>query len=425
MFIFSKSRKNINWFTVINGYLVQFFMALFVLKVDFGIAILNKISNEIIKFLSSTYAGTDFVYGHLSSPPKICGINEVFIFKILQVLIFFNAVVVILNYFNIISIILKYISGVIRLVLGISSVESFNACACVLLGMTEGPILIKNYIPKMTLSELHTLCSSGFACIAGSLFAAYISLGACPVYLITSSLLSAPGSIAASKLLYPETEESVLQKEKDINIEEEKGNLLEKVSTEAIIAAGWIAAIGANLIVFLALLFFLDNSIQYFGDLVGIKDISFSLLLGYAFYPLAYLMGVSDGSENILGVAKLMGTKTFLNEFIAYRKLGEMVSIKPSILTEKSAMIATFALCGFSNISSIGIQLAVLGSMAPSRKVDLAKIIVRSLVTGSISTFWTATLAGIIIGNPTICKPAAHNSECLDIEKAIDFMKNY
>lgn len=320
--------------------------------------------------------------------------NGVFAFKILQVLIFFNTAVVILNHFNIIGTILKYISGFIHFVLGTTSVESFNACACVLLGMTEGPILVKNYIPKMTLSELHAICSSGFSCIAGSLLAAYINLGACPSYLFTSSILSAPGSIAASKLLYPETEESTLKDENNLNIEKNKGNLLEKISSEAVVAAGWVVAIASNLVVFLSLLYFLDNTIEYFGDCVGISNLTFSLILGYIFYPLAFLMGISDGSENILEVAKLMGTKTFLNEFIAYQKLGEIVSVSKPLLTPKSTMIATFALCGFSNIGSIGIQLAVLGSMAPTRKSDIASVIIRSLITGAISTFWTAALAG-------------------------------
>uniref|UniRef100_A0A0K0E4U4 Sodium/nucleoside cotransporter n=1 Tax=Strongyloides stercoralis TaxID=6248 RepID=A0A0K0E4U4_STRER len=425
MFTFSKSRKNINWNTVINGYLVQFFIAIFVFKIGIGVTLLEKFSNECVKFLSVTYKGTDFVYGHLSSPPKICGVGEIFAFKTLQVLIFFNTTVVILNHFNIIGRTLKYISGIIRFVLGTTSVESFNACACVLLGMTEGPVLVKNYISKMTLSELHTICSSGFSCIAGSLFAAYINLGACPNYLLTSSILSAPGSIAASKLLYPETEESTLKNDNNLIIEKHKGNLLEKISSEAVIAAGWVVAIAANLVVFLAILYFLDNTVEYFGDRIGINNLSFSLILGYAFYPLAFLMGVTDGSENVLEVAKLMGTKTFLNEFIAYQKLGELIAISPQLLTAKSAMIATFALCGFSNIGSIGIQLAILGSMAPTRKVDIANIIIRSLITGSISTFWTATLAGIIIEEPHVCSPKSYNKECFDIDKGITILKNY
>uniref|UniRef100_A0A0N4Z014 Sodium/nucleoside cotransporter n=1 Tax=Parastrongyloides trichosuri TaxID=131310 RepID=A0A0N4Z014_PARTI len=394
MFLFSNSRSHIKWNTVINGYLIQLVMALIVLRFEIGALIFEKISNEIVRFLSVTYKGTDFVYGFLSSPPAICGMNGIFAFKTLQVIVFFNTVVITLNHFNIIPTILKYLSGIIRFILGTTATESFNACACVLFGMTEGPIMIKSYMPKMTLSELHAMCCSGFSCIAGSLFAAYISLGACPSYLLSSSILSAPGSLAASKLLFPETEVSCLQKESDLVIDETEGNLLEKISTGAVVAAGWVVAIVANLMIFLAILQFFDNSIYYLGDLVGVENLSFSLLLGYMFYPLAYIMGVSEGPEEVLRVAKLMGTKTFLNEFIAYQKLGELVSHNPSLLSPKSTMIATFALCGFSNISSIGVQLAVLGNMAPTRKVDLAKVMVRSLIAGSISTFWTATLAG-------------------------------
>jgi len=263
------------------------------------------------------------------------------------------------------------------------------------------------------------LMTSGFSCIAGSLFAAYIAFGACPNYLLSATFMSAPGSLACSKLLYPETENSQLKNVEDLELPQgEENNALECISNGAIAAVEIVMAILANLIVFLALLAFLDAVIGYSGELIGYSEWSLELFLSYLFFPLAFIMGVTENTDETLRVAQLMGTKTALNEFIAYRKLGQMVQDK--LLSQKSAMIATYALAGFSNFSSIGIQLGVLGSIAPARKSLLASIALRALFAGCISCFMTASLAGVLVENPVYCKGTLYGSNCFDVNKHLD-----
>ncbi|PAV79031.1 hypothetical protein WR25_23015 isoform F [Diploscapter pachys] len=285
--------------------------------------------------------------------------------------------------------------------------------------MTEGPLLIQPYIDKMTASELHAILTSNFSCIAGTLFAAYISLGACPNYLLSSSIMSAPGSLACSKLLFPETEESHLKDIKDLELPRgSETTALECLSNGASATVQIVFSIGANLLVVIAFLAFFDDVIGYLGELVGIYGLSFQMLLGYLFFPLAYLMGVTDDLNETLHVAQLMGTKTALNEFIAYQKLGELTA--SNLLTPKAAMIATYALCGFSNFSAVGMQLEFLGKLAPSRKTILSKIVMRALLAGSISCFFTASIAGILVHEPKECLPASANRHCFDPNKFVN-----
>ncbi|MFH4981312.1 hypothetical protein AB6A40_008021 [Gnathostoma spinigerum] len=312
---------------------------------------------------------------------------------------------------------------IMQLTLGTTATESLNACACVFLGQSEAPLMIKPYIVKMTASEIHAVMTSGFACIAGSLFAAYISFGACSTYLLSAALMSAPGSLACSKLLYPELEVSKVKRVEDLELTRgSESNALECVSNGAIMAVELVMAIIANLIVFLALLAFADNVVGWLVGLLGYPGWTLELILGYIFFPLAFIMGVTNSTAETLRVAQLMGTKTILNEFIAYRHLGEMVSVNPPLLSPRSQMIATYALCGFSNISSIGIQLGILGGMAPSRKSLFSKLAPRALLAGCISCFWTASLAGILISDPVSCPRSADTVGCFNITKYKDIL---
>ncbi|CAD5212731.1 unnamed protein product [Bursaphelenchus okinawaensis] len=414
MVLCSHSPSDINWRPVIVGFSLQFVIALIVLRWDWGERQFNEGTELIIKFLDFTNNGTDFVYGFLASPPNICGMDPVFAFKAIQVILYFGAVVALLYYYGIMQFFLKKMAWLVQLTLGTTATESVNACACVFLGQSEAPLLIRPYVIKMTASEIHAIMTSGFSCIAGSMFAAYIAFGACPTYLLSATVMSAPGSLACSKILFPETEESQLKTIEDLELPPgTESNALECISNGAIAGIEIIMAILANLIVFLALLAFVNSTISYAGDLVGYSGWSLELFLGYLFYPLAFIMGVTE-SEETLKVAGLMGTKTMLNEFIAYRQLGEM--IYEHKLSERSAMIATYALCGFSNLGSVGIQLGVLGGIAPTRKALFSKIAFRALFAGSISCFMTASLAGILVTNPTKCMPNVQTT-CFDVDK--------
>ncbi|PAV58894.1 hypothetical protein WR25_08883 [Diploscapter pachys] len=343
----------------------------------------------------------------------------VFLFSALQVLIYFGAIVAVLYYWGVMQMVLKKVAWFMRFTLGTTATESLAACANTLLGMSEGPLLIRPYLEKMTASELHAICTSGFSCIAGSLFSAYISFGACPNYLMAASILSAPGSLAFSKLLYPETKKSQLKEVKDLELEKPtESNVIECLSNGAASMVGVVFAIGANLVVFNALMALLDDIINYIGSLIGYNGWSFQIILGYIFFPLAYIMGVTANLDETLRVAQLMGTKTAVNEFVAYQKLGEMTSA--GLLSARSAMIATYSLCSFANFGSVGIQLELLGSMAPSQKPVLSKIIMQALLAGSVSSFYTATIAGILIDSPTLCLPKNNAGSCFDPNKFIN-----
>uniref|UniRef100_A0A914C4R2 Sodium/nucleoside cotransporter n=1 Tax=Acrobeloides nanus TaxID=290746 RepID=A0A914C4R2_9BILA len=414
MFVFSHNPLKINWRPVAWGFFLQFILGLLVLRWNWGKAKFERAAHYIVVFLDYTNNGTQFVYGFLSAPPNICGMDPVFAFSSIQVVIYFGSIVALLYYYGIMQIVLKKMAWFMQITLGTTATESLNACACIFLGQSEAPLLIKPYLEKMTASELHAIMTSGFSCIAGSLFAAYISFGACPAYLLSSTVMSAPGSLACSKILYPETKRSQLTKIEDLELPKgEETSPLECISNGAVMAVELVLAIIANLIVFLALLAFLDNIIAFAGELLGYEGWTFELIIGYIFYPLAYIMGVNQNSKDTLNVAKLMGTKTALNEFIAYQKLGQMVV--DGQLTPRAAMIATYALCGFSNFSSIGIQLGILGGMAPGKKSLLAKIALRALMAGCISCFMTASLAGILVESPLKCAPLNGDGQCFNI----------
>jgi len=423
MFLFSKSPSRINWRPVIWGFFMQFCLGLLVLRWDWGSDKFQKLSHYIVVFLDYTTNGTDFVYGFLSTPPNICGMEPVFAFSSIQVVIYFGSIVALLYYYGVMQAILKWMAWFMQVTLGTTATESLNACACIFLGQSEAPLLIKPYLERMTASEIHAIMTSGFSCIAGSLFAAYISFGACPIYLLSSTVMSAPGSLACSKILYPETKRSKLVKIEDLELPKgEESNALECISNGAVMAIDLVMAIVANLIVFLALLAFIDNVIHYTGSMIGYDDWDFELIMGYLFFPLAYVMGVTSSAAETKRVAQLMGTKTVLNEFIAYQKLGQMEI--DGLLSPRAQMIATYALCGFSNFSSIGIQLGILGGMAPKRKPLLSKIVLRALMAGCISCFMTASLAGVLVETPIPCSKSS-NTTCFSVEEYQDALNRF
>nr|CAD2141926.1 unnamed protein product [Meloidogyne enterolobii] len=417
MVLFSHNASKIVWHPVIFGFFLQFALGLCILRWEWGSTMFNKFADSVLVFLEFTHNGTDFVYGFVSSPPNICGMEPIFAFRGIQVVVYFGSVVALLYHFGILQFVIKKMAWFVQLTLKTTATESLNACACVFFGMSEAPLLIRPYLEKMTASELHSVMTTGFSCIAGAVFATYISFGACPRYLLSATVMSAPGSLACSKILYPETEQSQLVNVEDLELPKgEETNMLESVSNGAVMAIQLVVAIIANLIVFLALLALLNSVLGWMGELVGQQGWSFELFLGYLFFPLAFVMGVTNPGETFI-VAQLMGTKTALNEFVAYKQLGQLV--KQDKLSPRSAMIATYALCGFSNFTSIGIQLGTLGGMAPSRKRLLSQLALRSLLAGCISCFLTASLAGVLIDQPILCRPQNEKEHCFDVNKFI------
>ncbi|CAN7942300.1 unnamed protein product, partial [Ixodes hexagonus] len=306
----------------------------------------------------------------------------------LPVVFFFSFFVSILYYYGIMQWVVLRVGSFLQFTIGTTVCESMTAAANIFLGQSEAPLVIRPFLPVMTKSELHTVMTGGFATIAGGVMAAYISFGVSPSHLLTASIMSAPAALAFSKLLYPEVEESRTNLS---NIEMpkcEERNVLEAASNGTSVALSIIGSIVANVIGFLAFIAFLNSTLLWFGSIVKLDFLTFEWLLSMMFTPLAFLMGVPWKDARAVG--ELVGIKTFANEFIAYSKLAKA----KGALEERSVVIATYALCGFSNFGSVGIMLGALGALCPERKGDLAEMAIRALCAGSAACFLTACVAG-------------------------------
>lgn len=415
-FIFSKYPGKIIWRQVLWGLALQFVFALLILRWDVGQQIFQCLGDKISEFLNFTDLGSSFVFDYLVTGKlkgwNVSQINEtfndtipfdgslpmqigIFGFKVLPVIFFFSFCISILYYYGIMQWIVTKLGWLLQVTIGTTAAESINAAANIFIGQTEAPLIIQPFLPAMTKSELHAVMTGGFATIAGGVLAAYINIGVSASHLLSASVMSAPAALGFSKLFYPESETSQTTAD-DIKLEKgPERNALEAAANGASNAIGLVANIVANLIAFIAFIGFLNFLVKWFATLIGYDYVTFEWLLSQLFIPLAYIMGVEwDQCDE---VARLIGLKTVVNEFVAYAELSAMIKRKE--LSPRSQAIATYALCGFSNISSIGIQLGGLGAMAPERKSDLAEIGVRALIAGSIACFLTACIAGTLIDN--------------------------
>ncbi|XP_042225314.1 sodium/nucleoside cotransporter 1-like [Homarus americanus] len=388
-FVFSIAPRKIRWRHVIWGLMMQFTMGLFILRWPLGQQIFTCLAGKVATFLSFTDAGTSFVFGDLVS------VQHIFAFSVLPVILFFSFFIQILYYFGVMQWVVLKLGWMLQVTIGTTACESVNAAANIFLGQTEAPLLIKPYIPMMTKSELHAVMTGGFATIAGSVMAAYISLGVDPAQLLSASVMNAPGALAYSKLFYPETEPSSTSI-KDIKMEKgQEANCLHAAMVGVTNAIPLVANIAANLIAFYAFISFCSYVFDWSCTLAGAEEGVCTLdnLFGWIFTPLAWVMGVEWSECGQVG--QLIGVKIIVNEFVAYSKLAEMM--KNGEISKRASTIATYALCGFSNISSIGINLGGFGAMAPERKGDLAKVVVRAMIAGSCVCFLTACIAGTLL----------------------------
>ncbi|GAB6028853.1 hypothetical protein CHUAL_004655 [Chamberlinius hualienensis] len=410
-FLFSKYPHRIRWRHVFWGLGLQFLLALFVLRWEVGKEVFECLGDKVQTFLNFTNQGSSFVYGYLVTgiltgwtnvtindtvviqsiplPPQ----QQLFAFQVLSVMFFFSFCVSILFYYGSMQWMVEKMGWLLQVSIGTTACESMNAAGCIFLGQTEAPLMIKPYLPMMTKSEIHAVMTGGFANVAGSTLAAYISFGIDPAHLLSATIMSAPAALGYSKLLLPEIEVSKTTT-KDIKLDPpEERNALEAAANGASVAINLVLNIIANLISFIAFIYFMDAVLSWMGSLVGWENITFEWLVGEIFTPFAFLMGVewADCEE----VGRLIGIKTIVNEFVAYSELGKM--IENNEISERSATIATYALCGFSNLSSIGIQLGCLGGMVPERKPDIADVAFRALIAGSASCFLTACVAGSLL----------------------------
>ena len=411
-FLFSRNRKAISWRLVISGLALQFLFALGVLKVPAINKAFEFCGGIFVKILSFTEAGALFVFGDLVKDTTSLGF--IFAFQILPTILFFSAITSILFYLGIIQKIVYGFAWIMRKTMKLSGAESLSAAANIFLGQTEAPLLIKPYLDNMTKSELLTLMAGGMATIAGGVMAAYIGFlgGGDPVrelfyakHLLAASVMSAPAAVVAAKMLVPQTEK--FNESMEITQERLGANLLEAISIGTTDGLKLAVNVAAMLLVFLALIAMLNYILQ---DMIGawtglnasIADVTnnrysgltLQFILGYVGAPLSWLMGVCK--EDMVLVGQLLGEKTILNEFVAYVTLGDMKS-NDLFHEEKSAIIATYILCGFANFASIGIQIGGIGAIAPKRRTALSELGIMALIGGTMASLFTAVIVGMLI----------------------------
>ncbi|XP_012270178.1 solute carrier family 28 member 3 [Orussus abietinus] len=386
--IFSKHPGHINWRPVIWGLILQFCFGLFTIRWNVGRAIFQCVSEKIATFLDFATNGATFVFSNFLVHEK-----AVFAFSVLPVIFFFSLIIQVLYYLGAMQWVIMKLGWILQGVLGTTICESLVAAGNIFLGMTESPLLIKPYLPNLTSSEIHAVMCSGFASVSGTVLAAYIGFGAQPAHLITASVMSAPASLCYSKLFYPETEKS-LTTFKNIPLQKsDDSGVLDAATKGALAGIPIVLGIIANIIAFVSVIAFMNSILSWLGVLVGVDGLTFEFILSKVFMPLSWIMGVQwDQCED---VATLIGLKTVVNEFVAYQKLGEFK--EAGKLSPRTEAIATYAICGFSNPGSLGIMIALLVTLAPEKKEQITRVIVRAFFAGSAVCFLTASIAGMLM----------------------------
>ncbi|HMQ07948.1 MAG TPA: nucleoside transporter C-terminal domain-containing protein [Saprospiraceae bacterium] len=408
----SSARNKIKWRLVGMGMTLQIVLALLVLKVPFVNSAFDWIASMFEKTLRFSEAGAAFLFGDLIT--NLEGFGYIFAFQVLPTIVFFSALTSVLYYFGILQKVVYILAWVMKRTMGLTGPESLAAAANVFIGQTEAPLVIKPYLEKMTRSEILCLMTGGMATIAGGVFAAYVGFlgGNDPElrtffakHLLTASLISAPAAIVAAKLLIPETRPKELENQMKMDGDQAM-NLLDSIAKGTTDGLRLAVNVGVMLMVFIALIA-LSNAIlmKFVGSWTGLNDFvvtqtdgrfegfNFTYVLGILFAPFAWILGTP--SQDVLLVGQLLGQKTVINEFVAYAEL-ENFRASGIALHRKSILIATYALCGFANFGSIGIQIGGISSLAPGQRRNITELGIKALIGGTIACFLTACIAGIL-----------------------------
>ncbi|KAF3924259.1 hypothetical protein ABW21_db0204942 [Orbilia brochopaga] len=386
----SKDRKAVPWHTVIMGMLIQFIVALFVLRTKAGYDIFNFVSGLASSLLHFASKGVEFL-----TTPDIAKLTFFFL-SVLPAIIFFISLTALLHYCGFLQWFISKFAVFFFWSMRVSGAEAVVASASPFIGQGESVMLIKPFVPHLTKAEIHQVMTSGFATIAGSVLVAYISMGINAQALISSCVMSIPASLATSKLRYPETEESLTRGRVLIPEDGERPkNALQAFAEGAWLGLKIAGMIMATLLCIIAFLGLCDGLLGWWGHYLNIPDLKVEQIVGYICFPIAFLLGVPR--KDLYTVAKLIGTKLIANEFVAFDRLSKLSN---KDIDDRSRLIATFALCSFANIGSLGTQIGVLSQVAPGRGGDIAELAVSALITGALSTFSSAAIAGMIITNP-------------------------
>ena len=395
-FLFSNNRKAINYRTVGVGLLLQILLGLFILKTALGKEIFSALGKGVTRIIDFSNDGAMFVFGPLAQNDLVAkafgGGGFIFFFKIIPTIIFVAVLVNIFYYFGIIQFVVKWLALGMKKIMNISGSEALSNIASTFVGQVEAQIMIKPYLKGMTNSELTASMAGSYACIAGGVMATYIQFGVKAEYLIAASIMAAPGALAIAKIMFPETQESETKGEVTLKVKKEHTNFIDAVSAGCSDGLKVGLNVLAMLIGFLALIALINFLLGKLGGLVSMPSLSLDLILGYLFAGFAWAMGVP--SNEIVQAGSLMGTKLAANEFVAYLNLKSLM--EAGALSPKTIAIVSFALCGFANFGSLGIQIGGISALEPSRRADLTKVAVRALVAGTLASYMSATIAGLL-----------------------------
>lgn len=408
-FLFSNNRKAINYRLVFSGLGLQLLLALFILKTSPGQNLFAWVGHKIEQLLQLADKGGEFVFGGLIKPELLKPIfgdqySFLFMFKIMPTIIFVAVLVNIAYHIGLMQIIVSFFARIVHTLMRVSGSEALSNVASAFVGQVEAQIMIKPYLSTMTMSELLASMSGSMACIAGGVMAVYISMGVPAPYLLAASIMAAPAALVISKIVYPETEESATKGAVKLEVKKSHANLLDAISHGASDGLKVSLNVIAMLIGFIALIALVNMILAKIGVLlattglnlssigIDINHLSLNTIFGSVFSIFAYAMGVPSQDTFIVG--GLMGSKIVINEFVAYSQLTPMIA--QHIMQPKSIIIASFALCGFANFSSIAIQVGGIGELAPERRSDLARLGFRALLCGTLASYLSATLAGIM-----------------------------
>ena len=388
--LLSENRSAINIKTVLYGLIFQLIFALFILKTPFGAPIFSFLDKSINILIGFSSSGSDFLFkSYIDGVGFHPGLIN-FAFSTLPTIIFFSSLVAVLYHFGILQAIIKFIARRMQLTLGTSGSETLSVAGNIFLGQTESPLMVRPFVSKMTKSELMAVMTGGFATVSGGVLAIYVSwltdIQGIAGHLLAASVMSAPAALVVAKIIYPETEESQTMGDVNVDIEQTNINAMEALSNGATDGLKLAANIAAMLIAFISFVAMVNYFLSFGGT-------SMEEIFGIIFRPLAWTMGVPWNEAQFVGM--LMGKKIVLTELVAYGDLQNL--IRDGMISERSAIISTYALCGFSNFASIGIQLGGIGAMAPERKKDLAKLVTKAMFGGAIASWLTATIAGLLL----------------------------
>ncbi len=390
----SSGKKSINFRTVGLAFALQILLGAFVLYVPFGKDVLLSMTNGVQSVIDSAKVGINFLFGGLGTDAMFeNGVGFVFAIRVLPNIIFFSSLIAVLYYLGVMQWVIKIIGGGLQKLLKTSKPESLSATANIFVGQTEAPLIIRPYIKTMTQSELFAIMVGGLASVAGSILAGYAGLGIELKYLIAASFMAAPGGLLMAKIICPETEhDKIVNESVDYDDENDKPtNVIDAAASGAASGLKLAVNVGAMLLAFIALIALLNTLVGGIFGLFGYEDITIEFFLGYLFAPFAFVIGVPV--NEMLQAGSFIGQKVVVNEFFAYVNF---VEIKDT-LSPATQAIVTFALCGFANLSSIAILLGGIGSMAPSRRHDIARLGMRAMLAATLANLMSAAIAGIFI----------------------------